>query len=267
MNRMALDEAKIAHDFADMLDEEKRAVDEWLITQLHLRVGDEILETACGTGGAGMSVAAALRPPGRVFCSDNSPERLDGARAVARRRGVTNVVFRRLDAQQLELPACSMDGVVCRLGFQFMSDVCAALSEAHRVLHPGRCLALGVWSEREHNPWRSIPEDVLGLLSSAPGPFALADESLLRRLLTDAGFVDIRVGRVRADHRYSSANGFWTMCMRKVRDAREAFERLDPERRVIVRQKILDRLSERTRNEEGFVVPAEMLMAAGTRRS
>ena len=275
-NTSEIDEAQVSFDFADMLDEEKRAVDAWLIASLELRPGDEILETACGTAGTGMAVAAKLGPAGRVICSDHSPAMLARARAVARTRGVANVDFRLLDAERTDLPDASVDGVVCRLGFQVMHDVPGALSEAHRVLRPGGRLSLAVWAERGRNPWQAIPEDVLDVPrppTSAdddvrPGPFALADESLLRRLLMHAGFVGVCIGRVRADQRYASADEFWTLCMRKARRPREAFDRLGAAQREAAKTEILARLAEhRLPGEEEFVIPAELLVAAGVHRA
>jgi SAM-dependent methyltransferase len=206
-----------------------------------------------------------------VICSDHSIPMLERARAVAHARGAENVELRLLDAQRLELPARSVDGVVCRLGLQVMLDVPAALAEAYRVLRPGRRFALGVWSERERNPWQAVPEDVLGVpppASGAPGPFALADVDLLRQRLTEAGFVAVSVERVRADQRYASPEEFWTLCMRKARRPREAFDRLGPALQVAAKKQILDLLAQHSLpEEEEFVIPAELLLAAGARRA
>ncbi len=261
--------AAVSLEFADMLDEEKRAVDEWLIDALDLAPGDEVLEVACGTAGTGL-LLAATRPEARVVCSDLSDTMLDAARVVADECGIGNVTFRTLDAERLALMECSVDGVLCRLGFHVMANPGAALVEAHRVLRPGRALAFAVWSERTHNPWRALPEDAVGIdpplpgpPGFAPGPFSLADPLLLRRMLADAGFVDVHLARVRADQRYESPEQFWGFCLRKSGSLRAAMDRLEPSRQDRVKRRAVARLRERCTAAEGFVLPAEMLVATG----
>lgn len=266
-----VDAARVSRDLADALDTEKRAVDAWLIDQLALRPTDRILEVACGTAGCGLAIAEALGPTGSVLCTDSSPAMLAAAREVIVERHATNVSLRRLDAGALELPDRSFDGIVSRLGYMVLPDPEAALREAWRVLRPGRHLALSVWSERSHNPWRAVPETVLfgtppaGDGERGPGPFALADLHALVALLQATGFVDVRVAHVRADHRYGSADEYWDTCLRKSSSVRRAWEDLDDDGRAAAKDMVLNQLRGRTVGHDGFVVPAEMLVAAAAR--
>ena len=104
---------------------------------------------------------------------------------VARRRGaelgLENVDYRVIDAEQIELQADSVDGVLCQSGYMLMADPAAALSETRRVLRPGGRLALSVWGAPEQNPWASIGGRLLverGHLPppepGAPGVFSMA---------------------------------------------------------------------------------------------
>jgi SAM-dependent methyltransferase len=265
--------ARVSRGLADVLDAEKRAVDAWLIDALALRPTDRVLEVACGTAGCGVAIAEALAPTGSVLCTDSSPAMVAAAREVVAERHATNVALRELDARALDLPDRSVDGVVSRLGYMVMADPAQALGEAWRVLRPGRRLALSVWSERTHNPWRAVPEEVLfGTPATTPpcdergpGPFALADLHQLGALLRSVGFADVRVAHIRADHRYASGDEYWETCLRKSSSVRRAYEALDAAARAAAKREVLDQLRGRTVGTKGFVVPAEMLVAAARR--
>jgi SAM-dependent methyltransferase len=258
--------ARTARELADRLDAEKREIDAMLAAGVGPRPGDLILETACGTAGTGLMIGPLVAPGGVVICSDSAREMLEAARAVAEDRGVRNVDFRCLDAERLDLRDRCVDGVVCRLGLMVLRKPAAALAEARRVLRFGGRIAVAVWSERERNPWRSVPEEVLSIASdpTRPGPFALADASRLTTLLAAAGFDDIRLDRVRADHAYASPDEFWSTCLRKSQTVRKAFGQLHAGRRSAAKEEILTRLAGCAVGAHGFVLPAEMLVAAGT---
>ena len=95
-----------------------------------------------------------------------------------------------MDAEQIELDADSVDGVLCRFGYMLMPDPAAAFADTRRVLRPGGRLALAVWSAPERNPWVTIGFRLLverGHMPppepGAPSPFALASEEVTRALL------------------------------------------------------------------------------------
>ncbi len=175
-------------------------VREWLIRELEPRPGDTILELAAGPGDTGFEVAGLVGEGGRVISTDLAPAMVEVARRRSTELRLRNVEHRVLDAERIELPDDSVDGVVCRFGFMLMPDVAAACSETRRVLRGGGRLALAVWRGAEVNPWISISGRMLVERGHAPCPepgapgiFALADEDRLRGLLESVGF---RVERV-----------------------------------------------------------------------
>lgn len=170
-------------------------VREWLLGALTPRPGGTVLELAAGPGDTGFEVAALVGESGRVISTDLAPGMVEVARRRSAALGLRNVEHRVLDAEHLDLPDDSVDGVVCRFGFMLMPDVAAALAETRRVLRAGGRLALAVWRGAEHNPWISIAGRMLVERGHAPRPergapgiFALANEQRLRALLGSAGF-------------------------------------------------------------------------------
>src|ERR1700740_1548607 len=115
------------------------------------------------------------------------------ARGRARDLGVTNVDFKRIELDWIDLPTASVDAVLCRWGMMFAEDPGAALQEVRRVLRPGGKVALAVWDVPDANPWATIPTQALVELGhaeppdpDAPGMFRLADRERLRELMEAA---------------------------------------------------------------------------------
>jgi SAM-dependent methyltransferase len=116
---------------------------------------------------------------------------------------VTNVQFKQLELEWIDLPTASVDAVLSRWGLMFAVDPAAALQECRRVTRPSGRVALAVWDVPERNPWATIATRALVELGhieppdpQAPGMFALADAERLHTLLEDAGFLDVVVEAV-----------------------------------------------------------------------
>ena len=168
---------------------------EWLLQALEPQPGDTVLELASGTGELGFKAAGLVGDEGRLISTDFSPDMIEVASRCGAERGVENVEFRVMDAEQIDLDNDSVDGVLCQSGYMLMADVEAALAETHRVLRPGRRLALSVWGAPERNPWVSIGARLLverGHMPppepGRPGVFSMAAEERTRALLEGAGF-------------------------------------------------------------------------------
>jgi len=84
------------------------------------------LDISCGTGLVTFSVAEIIQPGGSVTGVDLSEGMIEKARAENEQKGMSNVPFRRMDAEALDLPDQSFDVVICSLGLMYFP-------------YPGRC--------------------------------------------------------------------------------------------------------------------------------
>jgi SAM-dependent methyltransferase len=200
----------------EWLFEQTRPVTEWLLERLGPSAGQAILELAAGPGEIGLRIAARVEPGGCVISSDFSPEMVGVARRNGAARGVTNVEYRVLDAERLDLPDGSVDGAICRWGFMLMADPGAALRETRRALRPGGRLAFAVWSEPERNPWTAVPMAAAVELGFAeppdpaqPGPFSLGNPDLLHDFVRRSGFSDPEIEEIAFAFRYRDLSEFW----------------------------------------------------------
>lgn len=105
----------------------------------------------------------------------------------------------------------SRGAVVCGFGVMFVSDKKAAFAEARRVLKEGGILLFNLWDRIEENPHNAVCAEVVeGLF---PGddemrfriPYEMHDPALLRQLLAQAHFADVRIEKKRLQLGYVSA--------------------------------------------------------------
>jgi SAM-dependent methyltransferase len=190
-------------------------VTEWLVRALAPEPGDVVLELAAGQGDVGFAVAASLGADGRLISSDFSPAMLEIARRRAEELGLTNVEFRELDAEALDLDESSVDGVVCRWGFMLMPNPAAALAETRRVLQPGGRLAFAVWARGDRNPWITVAGRILVAhghmpppVPGEPGMFVLADKEELRAMVGAAGFTNVEIADVSLQSEYRDVDEY-----------------------------------------------------------
>jgi SAM-dependent methyltransferase len=179
-------------------------VREWLLRELGPQEGDTVLELAAGVGDTGFEAARIVGERGRLVTSDFSPAMLDAARRRGSELGLTNVEYRLIDAERIDLVDDSVDGVLCRFGYMLLADPEAGFAETRRVLRPGGRVALAVWGAPEQNPFFTIVGMTLVQRGHvpppepppAPGIFSLASADRLGGLLRAAGFANVRTKEV-----------------------------------------------------------------------
>ncbi len=201
-----------------------------MVEALDLRPGESLLELAAGPGDTGFMAAPRIAAPGGVaaagaspagvapgtlLCSDGAEAMLALARERAAHAGVTNVEFRQMELEWIDLAAAEVDAALCRWGIMLVVDPSAAAREIRRVLRPGGRAALAVWDLPAGNAWATIPSAAMVELGhvqasdpDAPGMFALAAPGRLEALLEDAGFTDVEISTVQLWRRYRSAQEY-----------------------------------------------------------
>jgi ArsR family transcriptional regulator len=142
-----------------------------------LRVAD----VGCGEG---YLTVEASRWASRVIAVDRSPVVLKRARALATRRRVRNVIWKRGELEKLPLRDSSVDVALLSQALHHAPDPARALAEAARIVVPGgRVLVLDLREHGEEWVKRRLGDRWLGF----------KDEEL-GRLLKGAGLADVRVG-------------------------------------------------------------------------
>jgi SAM-dependent methyltransferase len=229
-----------------------------------------VLELAAGLGDVGFLAHELIQPGGTLISSDFSPGMLTQAQQRAEALGLTGVRFRQIDAESIDVPAASLDAVLCRWGFMLMADPGAALRECRRVLKPGGRLALAAWASPDENQWASVVGRVMVARGhaeppppGAPGPFAWARPGVIAERLEEAGFVDeIEVAGVEFAFR-ETFDAWWDRTLdmslsgRVIRD-------LPPDERAAVREALRAELAVYEGPDGVQEIPARTWVAAAT---
>jgi SAM-dependent methyltransferase len=250
-------------DRRDWLMEITGGVNDWLVQKADPQPGQTILDIAAGTGDLGFHAAERVGPEGRVISTDFSPEMLDVARRFGEARGLTNVEYRVLDAESMDLDGDSVDGVVCRFGYMLMADPAAALKETRRVLRDGGPLAFAVWQIPDRNPWAAIPGMTLVQRGHMPAPepgmpgiFALGEPDRVRGLVAGAGFGEPELEEIAFEFRYADSDDLWDALVRLAGPLARVVKALPDDERQATREAIMENVAA-YRNEDGsYTAPA-----------
>jgi ArsR family transcriptional regulator len=152
----------------------------WARALGHLLPPLDVADIGCGDGYLTLEAARWART---VIGIDRSADVLDRATALARRRRISNVTWKRGDIGKLPLPDQSVDVALLSQSLHHASSPAEALAEATRILRPrGRVLILDL---REHDEaWvrNRFGDRHLGFSASE-----------LERLLRAAGLSNVRV--------------------------------------------------------------------------
>ncbi|HEY1913056.1 MAG TPA: metalloregulator ArsR/SmtB family transcription factor [Vicinamibacterales bacterium] len=142
-----------------------------------LRVAD----LGCGEGY--LSIEAG-RWADRVIAVDRSSVVLKRARALASRRRVRNIIWKKGELEKLPIRDAAVDVAMLSQALHHASDPVRAVSEAARITAPGgRVLVLDLRTHQEEWVRAKLGDRRLGF-----------DDDELRRMLTAAGLSDVKVG-------------------------------------------------------------------------
>ena len=170
------------------------------------RATDRILDMAGGTGDIAFRLA---RSGADVTVADINPAMLDVGIERAAQRGIEGLTWTEANAETLDFPDRSFDAYTIAFGIRNVTDIPAALREAHRVLQRGGRFFCLEFSRVEWPGFSDIYDAYshhlvprLGkLLANDADSYRYLIESIRRfpdmpafeRMIADAGFVRTRV--------------------------------------------------------------------------
>jgi demethylmenaquinone methyltransferase/2-methoxy-6-polyprenyl-1,4-benzoquinol methylase len=104
------------------------------VAKVKARPGEQILDMAGGTGDIAFRIAAR---GAKVTVSDINPDMLAVGMDRARQRGIDGLIWQVENAEKLSFSDSSFDAYTIAFGIRNVTDIAAALREAHRVLKRG----------------------------------------------------------------------------------------------------------------------------------
>ena len=187
--------------FQEPLDRQIEPLGLTAIDVLKPREGQHIVDIGCGCGQTTLSLASRVGVTGSVMGVDISKPMLEVALRRPRPAPNLPVTFRQLDAQTDDLGHNLFDAAFSRFGVMFFSEPATAFANIRTSLKTDGRVVFVCWRALGENPWMEVPlQAALPFLQpveapdpTAPGPFAFADASRVRTLLTSAGFGSVEI--------------------------------------------------------------------------
>ena len=165
-----------------------------LIDRARVKAGERIIDVGCGSGAVSIALAQQVGPSGHVMGIDISGPMLARARQTA--PAGLPVDFVLADATVYPFEPASVDLLVSRFGVMFFADPALSFANMRKALKPSGRLAFACWREPRENPFFMAPlqavyKHVPKLPPQGPedpGPFSLASQARVHRVLGEAGF-------------------------------------------------------------------------------
>ncbi|MEK6629145.1 MAG: metalloregulator ArsR/SmtB family transcription factor [Acidobacteriota bacterium] len=152
----------------------------WARALGHLLPPLDVADLGCGEG---YLTVEAARWAHSVVAVDHSAAVLRRARALGRKRGLTNIVWKRGDIEHAPIATGSVDVALLSQILHHAADPAIALAEAARILRPtGRVLILDLRPHEQDWVKQRLGDRWLGF-----------GNDQLKRLIQDAGFDDVRL--------------------------------------------------------------------------
>ena len=256
-------------EHAEYVDARGAVITRAMLAAVDLRERDRVLELACGPGSVGLAAAAISN---EVVVSDVAPEMVAIAEARARALGLAHVSGHTLDLEQIDEPDESYDVVFCREGLMFATDHAVAAAEIHRILRIGGRAAISVWGPRERNPWLGLVFDAvsaqLGMQvppPGIPGPFSLADETELRRIIKAAGFAEVDVAALDVPLHSDSFDEWWSRTTALAGPLAQIVASLPPEAAHALATRVRNDVAPYATPSAGLEIPGFVLLATARR--
>jgi SAM-dependent methyltransferase len=178
-----------AREWADIQEPTFRPVYEAVLERTAVGPGTHYLDAGCGSG---LAAKIAADRGAKVAGIDAAEALL----AIARSR-TPNGEFEQGDLESLPFADKTFDVVTGFNSFQYAGNPVEALQEARRVSKPDGYIAIVTWGQPEGMEAASAVTALKPLLPppppGAPGPFALSEESALRKFASEAGLTRAEV--------------------------------------------------------------------------
>jgi demethylmenaquinone methyltransferase / 2-methoxy-6-polyprenyl-1,4-benzoquinol methylase len=150
------------------------------VSRVKPRSGEEILDMAGGTGDVAFRMA---RRGAHVTVADINADMLDVGKQRAERRGLAGLSWKVQNAEALSFADATFDAYTIVFGIRNVTDISAALREAHRVLKRGGRFYCMEFSSSEWPGFAKLYDTYSANVIPKVGKFVTDDEDSYRYLV------------------------------------------------------------------------------------
>ena len=234
-----------------------------LIKESNIQPNEHVIDIAAGTGLITFRIAKKVGPSGQILATDISDEMVNIGTSLANSKGLNNVEFKRMDAEQLLCDDECFDLATCALGLMYFPDPDVSLAEMYRVLKPGGRAVVAVWGSRKKCGWAEIFPIVDARVNTDVCPmfFNLGESEVLKYPFANAGFTDISLKKIETKLIYASGEEACAASFLGGPVAM-AYSRFDENTRREAQTEYLESI-EAYKTERGYEIPGEFVVCCG----
>lgn len=256
---------KAAKYYENCWQEQLKPAHDSLLENAQVNNGDKILDVAAGTGLISFPLANKIGENGQVIATDISDEMVNIGNEHASLSNVNNIVFKQMDAENIDIDNNTFDLVTCALGLMYFPDPDVSISEFYRVLKPGGRAIAAVWGSRKKCGWSEIFPIVDARVKTDVCPmfFNLGENQTLKYPFENAGFKDIAIHRIETKLIYSSAEAACDAAFLGGPVAM-AYSRFDDNTKKAARIEYINSI-EPYKTENGYEIPGEFVIGSAVK--
>ncbi len=183
------------------------------LEHLQIQAGERVLDVATGPG---VFALGAAERGGKVLATDFASGMIERLQKRIDDNRIDSIETRVMDGQSLSLDDASFDVSASIVGVIFFPDIAKGVAELKRVLRPGGRCAIVCWGAMEKFQMfqylrRSIEKAVpdFEMPSTTPVWARLLGDEALATALQSAGFKNVQVNTIIAQHQVASPEAYW----------------------------------------------------------
>jgi len=236
-----------------------------LVSMAKIRHGYKVLDLACGTGAVTKEILQKVGHKGQVIGVDSSQTAIKIAKKWNNTK--TNVNFVIADAEHIGFNE-KFDAITCQYALFFFPNTNMVLLQARRCLKEDGILAVSVHGNKDLVPYFSSILDVVTKFipdyvpPGAPSLDRFGTKVILKKVLTKAGFTNIRIKQHNFEYRPGTFANYWNDYLRYLtKPLKEKIYKLTTHQRYSMKEQIRKNTLPYTKKNGRIVFPWTILIA------
>ena len=256
---------KAARFYDNLWQKQLKHSQEELLKMAKVNPDEKVLDICCGSGLVTFHMAKTIQTA-NITGIDFSEEMIEIASNEAKKKGLKNIRFEKMNAENLSFSDAQFDVTINALGLMYLANPLNAIREMDRGLQPGGRAMVLVWGARKNCGWAEIFPIVDRRVTTETCPlfFQQGTGHTLQNSFELAGFAEIEEIRINDPIHFKNEQEA-ADAMLVGGPMALAWSRFSNDTKKAVRNEYLESLVP-WKNGSGYYIPAEFVIVKGYRK-